>query len=156
LPLLHEANGGLTTAWRISVTSSSDSCSVVGDLTEILSSPGTFLLFGCLALKGEEKTVELFNPARHGYHNENLMLENESELVSRDKTGPIERDYFPCPSCSSISFILKACFYYQSGAIDVFLDEPTLPISDYFNAFNLYGVCAQCAEESVIAEFDGL
>lgn len=153
---IRSEDGMVITAWRITVgANSSTSCSVVGNPTLINSEPPSLLLFGNLGIKGNGVLVELFDPIRHGYHNEIARLEGEAEDTMQHELADDRKEY-TCPICSSAGFLVTAFFYYQEGAIEVFLEESNLPISDMFNAFYLSGVCVNCHTESRIAEFDGL
>jgi hypothetical protein len=156
LPGVQQEGGIVLTAWKITLGDSSGRhCSVVGIPTLVRSNPPSILLFGNLAVKYSGKLIEIFNPVVHGYHNEISRMEGELHDVCNSE-APDERKEYTCPNCASPLFSLTAFFYYQDGAIEVFLEEPDYPISDMFNSFNLYGVCVNCHEESTIAEFDGL
>ena len=47
-------------------------------------------------------------------------------------------------------------FIYWPGAFDLILDEPDLPIQEFFNEFLYYGRCVSCGEESAITDFGKL
>jgi hypothetical protein len=146
----------LIAAWTITLgPNSSGYCSVIGTPTPVNGNPPSVLLFGNLAVKGSGRLIEIFDPTVHGYHNEvGRMEDGVQDIINHEISD--DRKMYSCPSCASTVFLLIAFFYYQEGVIEVFLEEPELPISDMFNSFNLYGTCATCHRESTIAEFDGL
>jgi hypothetical protein len=141
--------------WSLSGPSGNLCYSVLGVPTLINSDPASTLLFGPLAVQDNKGLIEIFDPSVHGYHNENAKLEECLGDEIRDEDTGL-RKHYTCPSCGSLLFSLTAVFYYQQGAIEVFMAEPDLPMSDMFNSFNLYGVCVSCQQEATIAEFDGL
>jgi hypothetical protein len=156
VPGVQPEGGMIIVAWAINLgPTSGGHCSVVGTPTRVEGHPPSILLFGNLAVEANEKLIEIFDPTIHGYQNEVSRLEDGAQdNVTREIFD--DRKEYSCPRCASTVFSLTAVFYYQEGAIEVFLREPELPISDMFNSFNLYGVCIACHKASTIAEFDGL
>jgi len=149
-----QASGTIVASWQISVKSDPKYCSAIGHLTKLSS--GMFLLFDPVAIKGDTKNaVEIFDSTVHGYHRVLLLLEGNSAPF-HDESDFLDRVPYTCGHCGSTSFLLRACYSYPRGGLEIFLEDPNLPISDLFSAFNLFGVCQCCFVEETIAEFDGL
>jgi hypothetical protein len=99
--------------------------------------------------------TELLDTDRHGYHAEVARLEGD-ELGSAKTKGEGPRTYFPCPHCGAKQFKLTVAFCYWQAAFDLFLDEPELPIEDFFNEFELRGTCERCGTSILMTDLGKL
>ena len=154
--ILDDAGSIIFTSWAVSALPDLNQCKVVGEPTLVTSEPPASLLFGPLALVSQNHTVELFNPVIHGFNNEIDVIDSkitkpvpDAELLSR-------RRPFECEQCGVTLFSVSVSIYYQRGTVDLLLKYPDLPTPDMFNAINIYGICAACGQQNVIAEADGL
>lgn len=129
---------------------------VIGEQRLITENPPTHILLGDLAIMYQSDTVEIFDPVCHGYNNEIDVIDEGVVKPVPDAQLLSQRRPFECEQCTAKLFSVTVKTYYQHGTVDTLLKHPDLPSSDLFNAFNVYGTCANCQRHNIIAEFDGL
>ena len=153
---LSEPSGLIVSSWSVSVSPGSNPCMVIGEPTTIASDPPTHMLFDPLALAHDGTVIEIFNSVLHGFNNEIDVIDDKIVKPEPDLLLLSQRRPFECERCAAKFFSVVAKIYYQSGTIEMLMKHPDLPSSDMFNAINVYGICAACGQQNVIAEADGL
>jgi hypothetical protein len=111
------------------------------------------LAFECSACG---KVTEFLDTDVDGYHANVAKFQGGVGSVKVRGDGPRRR--FPCPACRGDLFVVTVGFIYWPAAIDLFFDEPDLPIpiQEFFNEFLCYSRCVSRGEVSAITEFGKL
>ena len=147
----------IKSVWRLGCTCGEERCHVLGyplrDLNPDYDGPDFIgpLGFDCSACG---KVTEILDTDVHGYHAESAKIEGGIGPVKI--RGEEARCHFPCSACGANLFVVTIGFIYWPGAFDLFLDEPDLPIQEFFNEFLCYGRCVSCGEVSAITDFGKL
>ncbi len=99
------------------------------------------------------KVTEIIDTDIHGYHSEVAKIEGGIGSVKSRGEGP--RRPFSCLACGAQLFVVTVSFVYWPAAFDL-LEEPELPILEFFNEFLSYGRCVACGEVSALTNFGKL
>jgi hypothetical protein len=147
----------IKSVWRLGCTCGEDRGHVLGhplhDLNPDYDDPEFVgpLGFECSACG---KVAEIIDTDLHGYHVEVARIEGGGGSVKIRGEG--DRRRFPCPACEADSFIVTVAFIYWPAAIDLFYEQPHLPMEEFFLEFLSYGRCDSCGEVSAITDFGKL
>jgi len=100
----------------------------------------------CIQWSGERGATPLLDTEIHGYTGE---LHDSAKL--RGSGSP---DTYACAACGGRVFSFEITFHYWDETYDLWDEEPSLAIQDYFNLFSLVAVCTGCQRPHTASEMD--
>ena len=86
----------------------------------------------------------LIDSGVHGYH-------AEIGSTSAQMRGVGDPVPWSCPNCGKQRFTVRVHFDYLGASADLWEDEPTLSIENYFTGIRVEGVCQRCDHTSLVS-----
>jgi hypothetical protein len=143
-------DNNFTTPYKLTCKCGNDSGKILGHLLRdynlsLSKDDDSFITplgFQCLKCN---TITEILDTDIHGYHAESAKI--EGGIGSAKYRGVGQRTLHICPKCFSTNFknIIVGFVYWD---FDVMIDEPDLPIQEFFNVFLFYVTCQSCGHIS--------